>query len=614
MEISEIKIKNVKGFGDPAYTIHLDNTIKSNRVNLLVAPNGFGKSSLTAAFESLKRDKLEVIKENKYKQDETLESELSIKIDGTSYKANKSINELKDKLSATVIHCDTYPVAVTKNMGKFSTTKGYIGIKSVEICRVPTYKKLEYKITLEKKNFGVNGKLLKNHEDEFASSGFISLLTDEVIENIKKLDLQKPKASFKTIRDYLNLKKGTEDKIRNTIDDEIFSDLNENQNYTLLKKTFCENLSELDSFTKIYQIHSLINNNPKKNITNIRKYFEYISFKNKLNANIKNVDTTWKNIECSEHDECLWVEFPNADIISNGQRDILTFTVHLQIFKSKLQIGRNNLLIIDEVFDYLDDANVLAVQYYLTDLLHFAKENNVELTLCLLTHLDPKYFRTYTFSKKVLNVCYLKDVQAKASDSMKYFIAFRQSLNHQVDGPEKELWTKLSKYCFHYHKDSPNFKVDVIPYKNGKWNKFREDWCESTNLCAYLISELNKYLSDSPTYDPYAVSLAIRIGTEKKVYEQFISDEDKISFMDEHDKGTKDKIEFAETKDIMIPDAYYILALIHGESDHIEYDENQMKFNERPVIYKLNNTVIKHMVAKLFDFEPEIPVPLSKLH
>ena len=121
-------------------------------------------------------------------------------------------------------------------------------------------------------------------------------------------------------------------------------------------------------------------------------------------------------------------------------------------------------------------------------------------------------------------------------------------------------------------------------------------------------------MSDSPTYDPYAVSLAIRIGTEKKVYEQFEDEEDKNTFMNVHVKGTKDKIEFAESKNILIPDAYYILSLIHGESDHIEYDEDHKKFNEKPMVYKLNNAVIKHMVATLFDYEPGTSIPLSKLH
>lgn len=611
MEITEISIKNIKGFGEPIQNIKLDNSIKSGKVNLLLAPNGWGKSSLTAAFESLKREKLDVPKENKYKQDETLDSELVLTIDNNKYTANKIKNDLKDILIAHVIHCDTYPVAITKNMGKFSTTKGYIGVKSIEITKIPTYKKLEYKVSAEKNSFGQNNKLLKNLESNFSNFTFMNLFSDEIFESCKKLSGKKVQAIFSQIIDYIHLKKGTEEQIRNTIDNDIFSEINRNENYVVLKNVFCSGLSELDAFTNIYQIISFVSKNPKRNITNFQKYYEYQIFKEKLNANIKSVDTTWKNIECTEHDGSLWVEFPNADLISNGQRDILTFTVHLLEYKAKLQSGKKYLLIIDEVFDYLDDANVLAAQYYLTNLLNYAFEKNIEITLCLLTHLDPKYFRAYAFNQKILNVCYLKDVQAKSSEFMKTFIAFRQSIGPKKKDANIDLYNKLSKYCFHYHLDLPNFKADIIPYHRSN---LKENWCEGDSLFIYLTGELNKYLADSHEYDPYAVSLAIRIGTEKKVYEQLSNDEDKNLFMNVHCKGTKDKIEFAEEKNLIIPDAYYILCLIHGESDHIEYDENHKKFNEKPVIYKLNNPVVKHMVAKLFDFEEGTEVPLSKIH
>ena len=270
---------------------------------------------------------------------------------------------------------------------------------------------------------------------------------------------------------------------------------------------------------------------------------------------------------------------------------------------------------IDEVFDYLDDANVLAAQYYLTHLIKYAKEINSTLFVGIFTHLDPKYFRSYTFGKKMLKVSYLKDVTAQASTEMKTFIAFRQGLNHKDEGDEKQLWIALSKYCFHYHPDLPNVKDGLSAInKTRSKNKIKESWGEGRNLLNYLLEELNKYLSDQPAYDPYAVSLAIRIATEKKVYDSFDNEADKNEFVNNRDKGIQDKMEFAEGKGKVIPDAYYILSLIHGESDHIEFDENTKQFNEKPVIYKLHNNVVKHMVAELFDYKKGTDVPISKLH
>ena len=47
-EITNITIKNIKGFmnNDNSFDVH----IIPNKVNLLVAPNGFGKSSIAKGF------------------------------------------------------------------------------------------------------------------------------------------------------------------------------------------------------------------------------------------------------------------------------------------------------------------------------------------------------------------------------------------------------------------------------------------------------------------------------------------------------------------------------------------------------------------------------------
>ena len=69
------------------------------------------------------------------------------------------------------------------------------------------------------------------------------------------------------------------------------------------------------------------------------------------------IQTTEKNGE-------LILEFPKAETISNGQKDVLTFAAELMIFKASINKDKKYLLIIDKVFDYLDDANTLAAQYY----------------------------------------------------------------------------------------------------------------------------------------------------------------------------------------------------------------------------------------------------------
>lgn len=612
-EISEIKVKNIKGFGDTVQPIKV--SILPNKVNLLVAPNGWGKSSLTTAFESLRSNKIDVEKENKYKQDETLDSELTIVYDGTTYTANSRKNEINNLFSCKVIHCDLYPKVVTHNMGAFSSSRGHLDIKDIVICKIPHKVELTYKFTSEKASFGPNGKILNNLTDYLRDKNNLSLFCQkEIISSIIKMNGKKVSALINNIIADLNSMHGTQDIIKRTVNASIFSNINAIDAYANLKRTFCHGKTDIDAFTDIFQIINFYKQN-KTNINAFLKYDEYISFKSGIDKNISDLNSTWKEIKTKEKEGKLIVEFPYADVISNGQRDILTFIVRLQVFKAGLRSNKSYFLLIDEVFDYLDDANVLAAQYYLTHLIKYAKEINSMLIVGIFTHLDPKYFRSYTFGKKMLKVSYLKNVTAQASTEMKTFIAFRQGLNHKNEGDEKQLWIALSKYCFHYHPDLPNIKDELSAInKTRSKNKIKESWGEGTILLDYLLEELNKYLSDQPTYDPYAVSLAIRIATEKKVYDSFDNEADKNEFINNRDKGIQDKMEFAEGKGKVIPDAYYILSLIHGESDHIEFDENTKQFNEKPVIYKLNNNVVKHMVAELFNYKPGTIVPISKLH
>lgn len=80
------------------------------------------------------------------------------------------------------------------------------------------------------------------------------------------------------------------------------------------------------------------------------------------------------------------------------------------------------------MFDYLDDANVVAAQYFLSD---FLSENREDFYLIILSHITEEHFRGWVLKKK-LNTQYIKPTQAKASINTKAFIAFRDSLKKQM--------------------------------------------------------------------------------------------------------------------------------------------------------------------------------------
>lgn len=72
----------------------------------------------------------------------------------------------------------------------------------------------------------------------------------------------------------------------------------------------------------------------------------------------------------------------------------MTLYAQLMLFSSKLQANKKYLLLIDEVFDYLDDANLLAAQYYVSQLLDKASSSEVYIVL-LLIWIQPTIERMY---------------------------------------------------------------------------------------------------------------------------------------------------------------------------------------------------------------------------
>jgi ABC-type cobalamin/Fe3+-siderophores transport system ATPase subunit len=62
--IRKIAITNIKGIGDGTTNGMYEFDIPKNKPSILVAPNGFGKSSLATAFKSLKSSKIELHKDD----------------------------------------------------------------------------------------------------------------------------------------------------------------------------------------------------------------------------------------------------------------------------------------------------------------------------------------------------------------------------------------------------------------------------------------------------------------------------------------------------------------------------------------------------------------------
>lgn len=101
MNISKIEISNVKGIQSKVFEL----PILPNKPNILVAPNGFGKSSIAIAFDSLKRDKIELEDDFYFNRDNSNRPTLSISLtNGNHLTANDDQNEISKAFDIFIIN------------------------------------------------------------------------------------------------------------------------------------------------------------------------------------------------------------------------------------------------------------------------------------------------------------------------------------------------------------------------------------------------------------------------------------------------------------------------------------------------------------------------------
>lgn len=403
--ITNISIKNIKGYGDPATSITLE--LKTNRVNIIYAPNGTGKSSIVAAFRSLNRNTLSPLKDDMYHKDETLLPELSIMMDGRTYSADKVSNTINPVLEPYVINSGTIVNTVRQNIGgKYTKVSGYLDIENIVVINnIPPIVRPHYRITEIRTEFGKNGKILTRRDDLFANNTAFWKACEEIGP---KLDFFRS-AQFRrqlvdNIKVAIQTLEGTTDYIKNNVQDNWFEALERNRVFDEIMQGlnfFTTGMNKLDRFDLFYQVLYFWSQT-KHEIKNANKRTAYEEQRARFDANLALLDTTWKNIRSVEEDNALVVQFPHADEISNGQRDILTLVVELLKFKSLIQSDKKYILLIDEVFDYLDDANTITAQYFLSEFLQRDREN---LFLCMFTHLNP--FIPSIYNRLLLNILYV---------------------------------------------------------------------------------------------------------------------------------------------------------------------------------------------------------------
>ncbi|MGL1937228.1 MAG: ABC transporter ATP-binding protein [Fibrobacterales bacterium] len=579
--IKSIKIENVKGIKSKCF----DLGIIAKKPSIIVAPNGFGKSSLAVAFESLKTNKISLSKENSYCNEEQHNPILNIEYqfsDGSlkNYIADDLKNEITSEFDVHVINNKLKAKATTKNLGQYRNTTSMITVEDIVLIKtIPPKKHLIYSVSGLKKELGGNGKIFPNITELFKDHKLIVRAYNcfDFVRINRKRNVEDVDRIFSTINESTGTKESIIQELDTTLGDLLQKQYPLNSLWEVVRTSKKCPTNRVDVYLTVLVLYKVLKSNSAE-IKAAVKYSKYVCERMEFDQVFSFIKCTWKGIKPKEDKKKgLIISFPGAHQISNGERDVITFIASLYRAKRKWKKSKC-ILIIDEVFDYLDDANLIAVQYHVTQMINDMNKNGKIFYPIILTHLDPVHFKTFCFQNQKI---YHLNKQADANSS---------SLLKIIRNREKvEIKNYIATYMFHYHPEA-----ETVDYREHfQALALKETWGKASVFNTYLVGQLKKYVEGKENFDSLAVCCAVRVLIEKKIY-NLLGEEHKIAFLEMH--GTNKKLGFVEECGVDVPEVFAMLGIIYNSVLHIRSHSTDIV---TPLVSKLQNLTIRTMISTM---------------
>lgn len=598
MKISHITATHIKGIDH----IEISCNLYPNCPNFLVAPNGAGKSSLAAGFQSLKRNGLRLNDNCLFQGEEWGDSELSIVLENEeAFSANVSKNEISELFDVEVINSGLHAKQTIRQIGGRSIAEAKLCVPDVVIRRtIPRRNPIRYSISTIRESYpGSLKKLLFNFSKKFDSLSFLQKICDN---NCFFTECNGPGYS-NLINNFLNdlrVQKGTKDNILN-----LSIDCSEISKVRPLRRIAELISQEIDKDVEhyIYLNAIQINRFCINNKSSLKKRLDWLKYeKNKRDAKdlLMSLNTTGLEIEMHERkNKGLVLELPDRSRVSNGELDILHFAGKL--IKTVNRLSKKALiLVIDEVFDYLDDANLLIAQYYLLEMIDKVKHDGGEIYPILLTHLDPSSMTSYRFRAK--HVAYFGSPHNKRiSGYMSSLLYDRDRISRDKNPTEAErkIYEEVSSAYLHFNPTA-QASENILTYLRTKG--IPESMIAPMDFARAMEREIHTYKAGQE-YDATKVCCALRHAVEYIAYSQL--PENAKNDYPTSDK-TQTRLEYAENAGVTIPDIFYLLGSLYNGCMHL----NNERHEEILIYRKLNNLVIKGMVMRVFEtLESFRPLP-----
>lgn len=578
--ITKITIKNVRGIND----LQITERINPNKISFFVASNGFGKSSIAQAFNGLKRDKIDIDESQFHQKNYSNKPSIFISDNDGTYEASIDSNTISKNFDIFVLRTNMIVKSKKQNRGTYTSVSNSLRVDDVVLYNtIPESSKFLYKITEYKTADEIHSKFFINLKFLFDENSFNKLIFENK-EIFSKLIGERNKKKIEKFIHEFNSKVFKKSDISNVeLQNFLKSDILSIVEFSTLLNCFSKffnSENEIENIINLIQLINVYENNSNK-ITAINKYVTFKYFKEKIDKTLELINNDWINFKTIIKNGQLLLKFPEVNEISNGERDIVIIISKLIEFMIKIKKDKS-IIIIDEVFDYLDEANVITAQFYILELIK--QFENKKIYPILLTHLDPLNFKYYLTTSQ--NIIYLS---RRSTVNSKY--SFDKVLKDRANCKKTniEIYKSVSSNYLHY---SPTL-IDSIEYFKTIGVDEQIHSAEQFKLLAKI--QLERYCSGK-NFDVLLTCCALRVLVEEKVYDRLDTSmkEEFLSML-----STVDKLSFAVTKGVTVPDIFFLLGFLYNEAMHLDNNLHKLK----KLAINLENEMIKTIIKNVFTYE-----------
>lgn len=253
-------------------------------------------------------------------------------------------------------------------------------------------------------------------------------------------------------------------------------------------------------------------------------------------------------------------------------------------FRARAKLGEKekSLLIIDEVFDYLDDANLLVVQHFLLELMKRFKDAGKSIHVVILTHLDSSQFKSFRF--KEFHASYISPVENGAEKGCLHKILVDR---RRCQKEQQHIYEAVPSHYLHF-SDCQAVSEDVRAY--AAQQMIGNAPKEPASFRNEMESKLGDYFSEKP-FSSSEVCCGIRIAVERLCFEALTSKEAKQEYS-ETKKGTEGRLRYAETHGVEVPETFHLLGSIYNSCMRLSNTPGELEIAQR----QLGNNNVRHMI------------------